>query len=197
MSPENWTALATVVIAVFTIVLAIGGGYQACLTRRAIRLGRDEFNATHRAEIIIHSAEHAHVDGMKIGANITFFNKGTTPARNVVISGKITTISGVPRPGIAFPELLRVPEDVFPGKPWQFGIPSNIQTGFEQIKLVSQDTWKDMKSDPAGVYCIGEISYTDAGGVVRHTGFCWKWHTSKNDGHRWIRQSRNSYEYAY
>lgn len=49
--PENLTAVATLVIAIFTIVLAVVGFVQAELTRRTIALARSEFLATHRPRI--------------------------------------------------------------------------------------------------------------------------------------------------
>jgi hypothetical protein len=47
------TALATVAIAAFTIVLAIVTNRQARFTRESIELARDEFNATHRPRITV------------------------------------------------------------------------------------------------------------------------------------------------
>jgi hypothetical protein len=47
------TAVATVFIAIFTIVLAIVTGRQARLTRQAINLARSEFISTHRPRVRI------------------------------------------------------------------------------------------------------------------------------------------------
>jgi hypothetical protein len=52
-TPDFATAVATVVIAAFTIVLAVSGSIQACLTRQAINLARDEFMASQRPKIIV------------------------------------------------------------------------------------------------------------------------------------------------
>jgi hypothetical protein len=52
-TPEFATAVATVVIAAFTIVLAVGGSIQAWLTRQAISLAREEFISGQRPKIVI------------------------------------------------------------------------------------------------------------------------------------------------
>jgi len=46
--PDVWSALATIAVAAFTLVLAVATNVQAGLTRDAIQVARDEFNATHR-----------------------------------------------------------------------------------------------------------------------------------------------------
>jgi hypothetical protein len=53
MSAEDWTALATVVIAAFTIILAVGGGFQVWLTRRAIMETNRQHTVSNRAFVFI------------------------------------------------------------------------------------------------------------------------------------------------
>ena len=52
-TPDGVTATATVVIALFTFVLAIATIIQAAFTRAAIRLARDEFISSHRPRVIL------------------------------------------------------------------------------------------------------------------------------------------------
>jgi hypothetical protein len=52
-SPDNLTAISTLTIAAFTIVLAIVGYCQARLIRQSINLAREEFNATQRPKLVV------------------------------------------------------------------------------------------------------------------------------------------------
>jgi hypothetical protein len=72
---NNLTAASTVVIAVFTIVLALVGYTQARLIRRSIDLARTEYVSTHRPRIILR-------DVHLIGEEILYMlvNVGDTPA---------------------------------------------------------------------------------------------------------------------
>jgi hypothetical protein len=42
-------------------------------------------------------------------------------------------------------------------------------------------------------YCIGTISYEDAAGVLRQTGFCWRW---EQQG-LWTNEYASPYYYSY
>lgn len=56
-SPDNLTAVSTVVIAAFTVVLAWVGYCQARLIRRSIDLAAKEFIASHRPRIILRNVD--------------------------------------------------------------------------------------------------------------------------------------------
>jgi hypothetical protein len=75
------TALATAVIAIFTIVLVFVTNRQAKLTRDGIELARKEFIATHRPKIIIRFIQGPFMDdnGHQF-AWISLVNIGDTPA---------------------------------------------------------------------------------------------------------------------
>ena len=63
IDPVNLTAISTVVIAAFTIVLAVVGYFQARLIRQSIDLARQEFIATHRPRIIVRFVQGPVDDG--------------------------------------------------------------------------------------------------------------------------------------
>jgi len=59
LKPDNLTAISTLTIAAFTIVLAIGSSVQAWLTREAIRVAREEFISSHRPRIVLRDVDMA------------------------------------------------------------------------------------------------------------------------------------------
>lgn len=80
---QTISALATLVIAAFTITLWWTASRQSRLTQDAIALARDEFLATHRPKIIVHSTEIDWRDsdeGPCIGARVTIVNAGASEA---------------------------------------------------------------------------------------------------------------------
>lgn len=86
-SIQTWngavTAVATVFIAAFTVVLALTTNRQARLTRDSINLARDEFNATHRPRIIMRDPYR---DGDKVLYSLV--NNGDAPG--TIIESRIT-----------------------------------------------------------------------------------------------------------
>jgi len=197
-----WQKLWTDPVASFTTVLAmltaglIGVGIsQGRLIARQITLGRDEFNATHRPEIVVHSAMAATavMRGSKtaIGASITYFNKGTTPATNVEICALIVPMQYGMRPQdrIAIPVVREpAPDSVIPGRPYFFNVWSDVE--HHRAELRGGDTTLPPE---ATVYCIGTVSYDDGAGVRRQTGFCWRWEQDR----RWESDYLSSYYYSY
>jgi hypothetical protein len=86
-SASFWEAAATIVIAIFTIVLACVTRRQARLSRESIDLARHEFISTHRPKIIVRNASttgSVSTTGFVVGAPITicftYINIGETIA---------------------------------------------------------------------------------------------------------------------
>ena len=77
ISPDNLTAISTLVIATFTVVLALVGYCQARLIRKSIDLAAKEFIATHRPRIVLRN-----VDVDLAGGNVHYMlvNIGDTKA---------------------------------------------------------------------------------------------------------------------
>jgi hypothetical protein len=178
--------ITTVGLWYFTWRAADAAKTSADAAKKSIDLARDEFDATYRPEIVVHTIQHAHIVGRDnaryIGANITYFNKGTVPANSVVITGKITVIGGTPEPGLQFLEMVSSKDSVAPGGPYHVGINSQV----------AEDTNPNSRPSLPSVYCIGTISYEDSSGHRRQTGFCWKWRSFI-----WERTNDPNYEYSY
>jgi hypothetical protein len=87
------TAFFTLWVAIFTAFLAVSTIGLWLATYRQARLGREEFAATHRPEIIVHSIEFRRMPGVdevdRIGASILCFNKGRSTAKSVEMRGHI------------------------------------------------------------------------------------------------------------
>lgn len=112
MSPEEWTALATVVIAVFTVILALSGGIQAWLTRRAILETNKQHIVSNRASVFLKhflympTGSKDAVDFWRITP--VFENSGKTATKRM-LSGHSAELRQTPLPAdfdypdIAFP----------------------------------------------------------------------------------------------
>jgi hypothetical protein len=89
LSPEDWTAFATVAIALFTIALVFVTNRQARLTRESINLARDEFISTHSPKLIV---RYIHLTDPIIN---------TENVQNVEIGFTVENIGGLSRRSLA------------------------------------------------------------------------------------------------
>jgi hypothetical protein len=192
IDPINLTAISTLMIAAFTVVLALVGWRQARLTREAINLTRAELNLTHRPKVIVKSFQMMGDGDLKVGEapNWIFVgqNIGDSPAR--VIQVRSGTI------------VLKAKEK----------IPTDISFSFHEdfkITLVSRE--KELFPANGGntlegnqameifagshaLLCMGIIVYTDENGIQRETGFCRRYRSRERE---WDTISESEYEYAY
>jgi hypothetical protein len=188
IDPVNLTAISTVVIAVFTIVLALVGYFQARLIRKTIDLARQEFIATHRPKIKFHTAEitrrvNEGDDVNRIGASILCFNVGESVAKNVEVRGQIFAGSNfavdVQRPKVkTFSEVLSGDK-----------LRAEINSDYPVVDVASG------KRRGVDYHCIGWIAYWDENGLRRETGFCLRAEFSDRD--RWVSAGKPEYEYDY
>jgi hypothetical protein len=169
-------SVATAVIAAFSVATVWATERLAKLTSASIKLARAEFIATHRPKIITRGFESASDvwSNQKAALRFTFVNIGNTPATIVSIGAVITECS---EPGLSLPERLLDP-------------PIRLAGGQHRPWLVEAD---GLASGTAGTFCIGCITYKDALGQTRQTGFCRELNPSNG---RWIRQVNSEYEYA-
>ncbi len=191
---EVLNAASTLVIGLFTLALFFA-------TYGQLRHLRRDFNATHRPEIIVHSVEHAtdttpETRDPAIGARITYFNKGTSAAKDVVIDARIIPINGDPEPGYTFERIMTAKGDIESGAPYHFDVFSQMSdrlASFEEaFEIFVPVQVSDNETADSKLYCIGTISYSDSRGTRRQTGFCWRW-----GRRRWTRDDSPEYEYAY
>ena len=191
--PNAWFAAA---IAAFTLALFFASIWTNILTSRTIKLARDEFNASHRPRIIIHSVKNSPVirdssdDGLdNICATITFFNTGDSTA-------KIESIFY----SIAFRKF-PLENGINPIKEFD---PRNtiIESGMgDFIKLetdIEMRMWKLRTNTVIKLILIGKIFYRDKTGAFRQTGFCRALDYGANgEGLIWERIDNLEYEYGY
>jgi hypothetical protein len=204
MNAETWTAIATVAIAIFTVVLAVTSAVQGWLIRKQVDVARDELNATHRPKIIVHAIEIAfeapseESQDPTIGASIIYFNIGDTPALLTEVTAKITRRALPLQSGLGVGigvELspLKVPAGLIePGQPEYAAITSLYTLEGEQFaELVARDRGEG----PCALVLLGKIGYRDGRGIARQTGFCRRLDV---ESERWVLlEGYPEYEYAY
>src|SRR5688572_25635949 len=146
------------VIAAFAVASVWVTERLARLTSRSINLGRAQFIATQRPKVITRGFRSCPSDpqsNQKPVLRFIFVNVGNTPATVVSIAAVITECSD---PDLTHAERLLDP-------------PIRLRSG-------QQRTWSVDPSDlvfgTLGTFCIGCITYKDALGNTRETGFCRK-----------------------
>lgn len=201
MTPEGWTAAATCAIALFTVVLAWVASYQARLTRQTIDLARNEFLSTHRPRIVIHSMELAfdvgqNPDRPTVGAELIYFNNGSTDAQIVEIACRITRRTFPLQSGIwaaGNPEA----QQAVPANKISGGGKGHIRVKSE-IDLYTERGMQEAElgkvAPNRGIVCMGLIAYSDGRGVRRETGFCRRLDAVAE---RWVSVDAPEYEYGY
>jgi hypothetical protein len=166
------------------------------LTRDSLALTRDEFNATHRPEIIAYGFEvfrervedQGYVVGQPICARFAVVNKGTGDAIISDIGGRIVFDEHF-RPGMPLPTC---------------GIQNRTLAAGEVLRdiVIAGDSKQSAAADfnagfpsPSNPHllCIGLIVYEDAEGRRRETGFS----RSFEKGDRWVRMDNSEQDYAY
>ena len=187
------------VVAAFTIVLALStiGLWSSAndlyrAGERQVRFAQQEFAATHRPKIIVHSIEFRPVpyereedDWGRIGASILCFNKGETAAINVEARGEILSAADL---GIDVQRrVVKSFAEVSSGQKLRF----EIESEWPIRELVPR---QQQKLPP--FHCVGTVVYLDQNNRRRETGFCF---VAKVDarGERWISAESPEHEYDY
>jgi hypothetical protein len=181
------TALGTFAVAVFTLTLWR-------VTDRTLRLSRDEFNATHRPKIVIHSVKYVPKrdpsgDEAKdeIGARVTFYNKGRSDAKitRIIYSirqRRLPLDSEIPLPEEAAPRHVII----------ESGKGDIIECTSEIEIRAAREASRDMPT-----VLIVRILYEDGRELLRQTGFCRQLIRSAH-GYAWERiKGELEYEYSY
>jgi hypothetical protein len=161
--PNNPTDLFTLVLAVSTIGLWFS-------THKGIRLGRDQFNATHRPQIRL---KHIWLNDFilpnePIVVNLYLANNGSGEAILHQIGVRFDVVP------------IRVPLPVNPhidaivagnGDRMHSGRNYAIE-GVDIGRVISVAEFDALNDNHSDLYCIGYVSYHDAAGRMRITGFC-------------------------
>jgi hypothetical protein len=166
---EAITALATVVIAVYTVVLAWTSSRQSKLIASQVRLAREEFIATHRPQLRLsrfYLSNPIMSQGERPSIIFMIQNVGLSVARVTEIRS-VSIVLGI--------------EDQFPknmGIPFSEKFTTRLESGQSEIFPVNgtvplED--EDRGWVPQGkknLYCLGVVVYLDELGNRRETGFC-------------------------
>lgn len=187
-SPEVATAVATVVIAGFTFILALGGAIQAWLTRKAINLSRDEFTATHRPRIVVRGVEmHFGDDGKIDGVAFRYINAGETPATVVEIGAEVPIAGQLPS-GMKFTKHKISGVTLVSGEGREFVVPA---PDLHTARAIAQ-TRAPSPTDQTSIL-VGYVIYEDPGGRRRKMGF---YRISRVSGFSWATDKDSEYEYS-
>jgi archaellum component FlaG (FlaF/FlaG flagellin family) len=183
------TAMATGVIAWFTISLARASRHQAALSTDQIKLARQEFNAVHRPRIILREAYTAPDVSHLVTVMFNIENTGGSEA--TIVDSKFTifysTAIGTKRQVVFGGELQpgEINRPIPTGLKIQAG--SSHESSCSAVSTYWSGGWSDRAfakaaGEPrtiipdeayraAHVYFYGKISYNDSLGVVRNMAF--------------------------
>ena len=184
------TAVATILIGVFTLVLAIVTSRQAKLTREAIDLSRREFNASHRPRISVRAFES--FSQLDIAARFIYYNEGDSDAHIFEIGARIIRVYPPLTGGIMI-DIEHVDEILGSGVDGTRKVKSTFSHP-NQVNLDNVAATPGTAPQPT-IFLIGRIKYRDSLGVNRQTGFCRQLDAAHS---RWfIPNDTGGYEYAY
>jgi hypothetical protein len=163
------TAIATAVMAIFTIVLAFVSIFQGKQLKRSVRLASDEFIANHRPKIRVRSIWL--VSDIAVGSPITINLIAVNVGGIKAIVTKYAFTTCFVKKGDSIP--LSV-ED-FPVSVVEIEIKRGARYGFKGLSTGQAVTIEEFNSIRTGdmvLYCIGWIRYEDEAENPMQTGFC-------------------------
>jgi hypothetical protein len=191
------TALATIAIAGFTLTLWRATTEQGQLTRNALELARNEFNASHRPKVIVHATEAAYgtnKQGMPtIGIDLHCINIGNTEAVIDELIGEIGIFEASLRANILLPTIEIVPIKIGVGEKRLI----HINSTFDDKALNRATNVGAQVRGP--IFCLAAFSYRDGRGIPRQTGICrvFSSNTGENRWYKYDRPGHEAYEYSY
>jgi hypothetical protein len=181
------TAGATVVLAIFTVVLVLVTNRQARLARQAIELGNKEFVATHRPRLRIRSIKPLLTDGVGLGIHFIVTIAGETPAHIKHID---TTLWIKDSAGNEF-----LPET-------NAAELRSLAGGENALCIIRANDFRNRPDlgiyggpAPSGEFEFrGWVEYSDDNGIDRRTGF---WRIYSAETRRFRAKNDPDYEYEY
>jgi hypothetical protein len=139
-------------------------------TKKQIGLARDDFNSTHRPKIRIKHIwlQNDIWQGESIIVNLTCVNNGTTEA----VLSEIGIKYFVVRSDRALPIEPRIPA-IFNFAGQQLPCGRNWETrDIDTRRILTPEENANIQQGRSHLYCVGYVSYFDAAGRMRITGFC-------------------------
>jgi hypothetical protein len=204
------TALSTLAIALFTIILAVASGAQFCavmasirearrsaiiqtqLTRKSLDLAREEFISTHRPKIIVYGVDFggsSNEDERPIPVTFRYVNSGVSTAYVTEIGSRVLhLVNKVALPNDVQFRLAQIP------------FPIEVKSGMHGfgITIDKMTPWSPRALNALvgkeSVVCVGYLVYEDDNGTKRQTGFCREYDPSSK---RWKSVKDDDYEYSY
>lgn len=163
-----WVAFGTIVIATFTVILGASTVFLWLATRRLVFGAEDTARRQLRAYIFPHELIVTDVElGKQPSANMVVRNTGLTPATEVVAwcgvwLGNFPLVTELVR---ATPDFMRTASrrSVGPGGSFTINHACNAPLTAQHIQMLQNGT--------AAIFVWGEITYLDAFGQERRTGF--------------------------
>ncbi len=181
------TAIATVLIAAFTLTLYEATNKQGRLTQKAIELARDEFVATHRPRVVLQKIVEWDFGEIKrlASVDVVIANAGETAATVLDWSA----IVYIQRNDNGFSPDMNVSIERMPAT-------FDLEAGEERRVAAVQKSlfWGsgDLMAGEAVMFLVGVICYEGNDGIRRNTGFARR----LRNGH-WEPLRNSEYEYAY
>jgi hypothetical protein len=171
------TAVATLIIGAFTLVLWLATSTQARLTgktarliEKQIKLAREEFIASHRPIMVVHAVRLLDLDSARahheqpLCAEFRVINAGTSACRVTGSAVYLDILPELDRPYL--PEL--PPNGLVPARRYDVGTTDKVLVGTTDIR--GADLFFGTDDRPA--YLSGWIVYEDNAGSARTTFFC-------------------------
>ena len=180
--PVNLTAVATFVIAAFTIILAVVGYCQARLIRKSIDLARAEFISSHRPRLRVRSIDRSTSNPVDyIGVQFAVVNVGDTEAH--LLGSRVVVDFFPEKPPIDFTGTDAVePRRFLPGASDSYAVTSSRKW------LILQSEYNAARH----LFVHGQIVYRNDLGTTYTTSFCRIWNVAAN---RFKRTDDPDYEY--
>jgi len=180
LRPEDWTAIATVAIALFTVALVFVTNRQARLTRASIELGNKEFIATHRPRLVLRFTQSDPIrPNEKPGAQLIVDNAGSAKAYVIAKAGDIGQKRGAEWiPPWVFPSGVSLPEEKI------------LKPGERRVFLVratsplSEGDIAEIEAGRNKLMLVGAFTYRDDNNVIRYTGFYREFDWNKREFHK-------------
>jgi hypothetical protein len=185
-----WSAFAS---AVFALMVWYTTRKQVTLANDALKLARDEFNAAHRPQLIIHAMRDQGSEEGRIAAVLVYANIGRTDATVVEVAYQIY-VAGTN-------ELRPISPSRIEPRAFSQYVSCGAMESYRLKGQVSKDEFEftRFRQDASGgplprgrIICRGYMRYEDARGVRRQLGFCRSF-----DGHEWQRVDNPEYDYSY
>lgn len=175
-SAETWTAIATVSIAAFTLVLMAATIWQGRFTSKMINLAREEFIATHRPKVRVRAVRRFAPENAFWSARAIIINCGESGAVIDAVDMRLMNRDEIE------PALDNAIVDIFPAHQ-----PSTDKTPLVpgarrvlfQTSIIQRNTMDEIL-DETNICVIGRIVYLDKNGTQRQTGFFWAWDSQRH-----------------